>query len=564
MKSFYPFLRIAALCLVVSMFFGCAKPVESEHKPKFYQSPMHPWIRSDKPGNCTICGMALVPVYEGDFELATNVIALPAATLQTIGVATAPVEWGPLKRSLRFAGRIDDDAGRHRFISAHFDGRVERPFIEQVGEEVRQGQPLAKIYSPELLYVVREYQGAIATKNKNISDVSARRLIQFGLTPGQLDALATQSHNQFGVDILSPITGTVITRYVNSGQYVKTGDPLFELGDFSKMWFLATAYESDLPFLHLGQTAKITTPSAPERVFEGVVTLIDPNFDLRTRSTSIRIEVLNPMVRTPHGERRELPHRAFGEAVIESQSADGLLVPRSAVLNTGDQSVVFVQKNEATFERRDVLVQAYGDHFARILDGLSPGERVVTSGNLLMDAESQMKNSAAPAVQPTPVVSSKTPEATRAAPDVMVPILHAIAAVGQALSKDDFPAYESGAKQLDADFPAPQANTPAEVQSAWAAVNSARHLHAGEASLASARAAYLPLSEAAADLVLALKKAGVGAATIDVFACPMTQSAFPGAPSKARWIQSSGPLRNPWFGPEMIDCGAKLPIEVAP
>jgi len=181
-----------------------------------------------------------------------------------------------------------------------------------------------------------------------------------------------------------------------------------------------------------------------------------------------------------------------------------------------------------------------------------------------MDAESQMKNSGAPAVQPTPVVSSKTPESTPAAPDAMAPILHAIAAVGQALSKDDFPAYESAAKQLDADFPAPPANAAAEVQSAWATVNSVRHLHAGETSLASARSAYLPLSEAAADLVLALKKAGVGANTMDVFACPMTQSAFPGASSKARWIQSGGPLRNPWFGPEMIDCGAKLPIEVAP
>jgi Cu(I)/Ag(I) efflux system membrane fusion protein len=172
-----------------------------------------------------------IPVRKGQYQ--PDAVILPSSSVRALGVETALVETGRLMRSLRLAGRIDDDAGRHRFVSAHFDGRIDRPFIEQVGEEVREGQPLARIYSPDLLYVVREYQGALADKNRNVSDVSARRLVQFGLTPSQLEGISKQPHDQFGVDILSPITGTVIERYVNSGQYVKTGDPLFEIGDFS-------------------------------------------------------------------------------------------------------------------------------------------------------------------------------------------------------------------------------------------------------------------------------------------------------------------------------------------
>jgi Cu(I)/Ag(I) efflux system membrane fusion protein len=127
------------------------------------------------------------------------------------------------------------------------------------------------------------------------------------------------------------------------------------------MWFLATVYESDLPLLSLGQQAKITTPAAPGRSFDGVLTLIDPTFDPATRSTTVRIEVPNPILRTPRGERRELPHRAFAEAVLECPVGEGFLIPRAALLNTGRDAIVFVQKEGDVFERRRVVIGGYGD-----------------------------------------------------------------------------------------------------------------------------------------------------------------------------------------------------------
>jgi Cu(I)/Ag(I) efflux system membrane fusion protein len=560
MTYFFRFLLLAALLA------GCGKPDSAaDRKVRFYQSPMHPWIKSDEPGNCTICGMDLVPVYEGEegVETDSKTVLLPESTIQVIQVGTAEVKRGTLQRTLRLAGVIDDDAGRHRMVAAFFDGRIEKPFIEQVGEEIRKGQPLVEIYSPELLYVVREYQRARAGSDRTVYDVAARRLIQFGLTPDQLEGIALQSPDRYGIDLLSPITGTVIKRYVNQGQYVKTGDLLFELGDFSKMWFHATAYESDLPFLHLGQKAEISTPAAPGETFEGVVTLIDPNFDPMTRSTTIRIEVANPLVRSPRGERRALPHQAFGEASLLTEAGEGLLVPRSAVLDTGRRIVAYVQKGEGRFERRDLRVIARGDGQVLIASGLAEGERVVTQGSLLLDAESQMKDSGGDSALPDlTLVSNSRPAATKIPSHPLDTILAAIAGVGEALAADDLSAYQKAVESLHA--PIPRETLSADVQSALAEVEKTRHLTGGAGSLDAARAAYLPLSEAASALVLALQKEQVGAGEFFVFACPMTESAFPGAPAKARWIQKQEPLQNPWFGAAMAECGAPVLKEARP
>ncbi|GAB4166587.1 MAG: hypothetical protein Fur0032_04050 [Terrimicrobiaceae bacterium] len=561
--------KLFFLLITAALLAGCGKPDSTESRAiQFYQSPMHPWIKSDKPGSCTICGMALVPVYEGDkgFDVSEGMLALPESTIQVLGVRTVSVEKGTLNRTLRLAGVIDDDAGHHQVVSAHFDGRVDKPFIEQVGEEIRKGQPLAEIYSPELLYVVREYQRARAGKDREIYEVAARRLIQFGLMPAQLDDIAVQSPDQYGINLLSPMTGTVIKRFVSPGQYVKTGDPLFELGDFSKMWFHATVYESDLPLIHLGQKAQITTPAAPGQVFEGIVTLVDPNFDPATRSTTVRIEVPNPLVRTPKGERRALPHRAFGEARLEAEAGQGLLVPRSAVLDTGAYTIAYVDKGGGAYERRHVNVAARGETHALVTSGLAAGERVVTNGNLLMDGESQMKDSGAGAGLHDDAGSADGPTlaATASVSSPLDALLLATTKVGAALAADDLAGYQEATMGLHVAMPAPPDNAGPALLAAYKAFDHARHLGGREATLAEARAAFLPLSEAAAELARELQRENAGAAGILVFACPMTESAFPGAPAKARWIQSGEPLRNPWFGAEMAECGAKIQLEARP
>jgi membrane fusion protein, copper/silver efflux system len=225
---------------------------------------------------------------------------------------------------------------------------------------------------------------------------SAQRLVQYGLSPEQVAGLAKQPENVFTIDLLAPISGTVLTKKAFKGQYIKTGEPLFEMGNPARLWFHAEVYERDLPDIRIGQKAILRTPTVPGREFEGVVTFVDPNFNPQTRSTRVRIEVDNPPAEGEgRGLTRVLPHRAYAEAEITAQLGEGLVVPRSAVLRDGRRSVVYAEKSSGAYEQRAVRTGRVGDEGIEILEGLKEGERVVAQGNLMIDAEAQLRGSVA-------------------------------------------------------------------------------------------------------------------------------------------------------------------------
>jgi len=308
-----PILLILAVVFVTGWFLGgnrhqdhqaTSKP--GERKIIYYQSAMHPWIKSDHPGRCTICGMQLTPVYEGEQGFSLNdssLVSLTQTQIQVLHVETGEAKITPLTKTLRVAGMIDDDNHKHRFISAYVDGRIDKLFANHAGIEVIEGEPLALIYSPALLQTEREYRTLTGTLREN----TALRLRQMGLTPAQIAALPNKPGDALNSEIHSPMTGTVIGQTVFEGQYVTTGQQLLEIADFSTMWFLFRAYEQDMPWIRIGQDVEVTTPSLPGRVFTGKVTFIDPNFDEATRSTKVRVELPNPLV----DGRRESLYRLY-------------------------------------------------------------------------------------------------------------------------------------------------------------------------------------------------------------------------------------------------------------
>ncbi|HEY5769033.1 MAG TPA: efflux RND transporter periplasmic adaptor subunit [Terrimicrobium sp.] len=538
---------IAGLLVSVALLAACAKAPEEGRKVKLYQSPMHPWITSDKPGNCTICGMDLVPIYEGETAMASRegVVSLNPRSVNVLAVTTVPVRRLELTKSLRFSGILEDDENIHRVIAAFYDGRIDQIYVEHVGKHVEKGQPLAAIYSPELLYVVREFQNAMRGGDPSVAKNSAQRLVQYGLSAEQVASLGKQPDNVFTIDLLAPISGTVVTKKALKGQYIKTGEPLFEMGDLSRLWFHAEVYERDLPDIRLGQKAILRTPTVPGREFEGVVTFIDPNFDPKTRSTKVRIEVDNPLAQDDaRGLPRALPHRAYAEADIIARLGEALVVPRSAVLRDGRRSIVYVESASGEYEQRAVKTGRVGDEGIEILEGVKDGERVVAQGNLMIDAEAQLRNSAAPA---QPVSALRVP--------VGEEFLRQLARVSEGLAADDAVAAVKAGQSLRELAAAIPETGEVQVDQVLARLKAIPKNPAGS-DLKALRQSFLPWSLAGADLALVLER-GRQNPEVKVFECPMTGDSFPGAPSKAKWVQSSSEIRNPYFGAEMLSCGAE-------
>lgn len=530
--------------MMLALLVSCSKSTTSERPVKFYQSPMHPWITSDKPGNCTICGMALVPVYEGQPGASgdKSVISLSESSRHALDVATTPVRRIELTKSLRFSGVLEDDDTLHRVIAAFYDGRIDQVYVQHVGQYAKKGQPLAAIYSPELLYILREYQSAVRGKNDTAARNAAQRLVQYGLTAEQVANLGKQSEEVFTIDLLAPISGTILTKTAYQGQYIKTGEPLFEMGDLARLWFHAEVYERDLADIRLGQLATLTTPSVPGREFKGVVTFIDPNFDAATRSTKVRVEIDNPLAEGDSvGLRRVLPHRAYAEATLKAGLGSLLIVPRSAVLQDGRRSVVYIEQSAGHYEPRIIKVGRTGDEGVEVLDGLKDGERVVTQGNLMIDAEAQLRHLGEPA-EPPAVVATTTP-----APPEVRAFLHQLSEVSAALARDDSVAAVMAGQKLPE--LAAQVTSSSELKDL--------RQNPGGSDLKAVRQSFLPWSQAGAKLALDILATGQEPG-VRVFVCPMTGDSFPGAPNNARWVQEGSTTTNPYFGPSMLTCGAEV------
>ena len=550
MKTFLTILITALIVGAGSWLFlkpGTSQSEAKQNAPLFYQSAMHPWIKSDQPGRCTICGMELTPVYAGekgfDESGGENVVALSDSQIRVLNVATEEVAIRDLGQTLEVAGTIDDNASTHRIISAYVDARIDKLYANYVGAPVVEGEPLVKIYSPSLLQAEREYRRL----SGDLKQAAAIRLKQMGLNEQQIREVETKAPDDLHSTILAPISGTVVSRDVYEGQYVKEGETMLEIGDFSVMWFLFDAYEQDLPFIKIGQKIGVTLPSQPGKVFEGTVTFIDPNFNENTRTTQIRVDLPNPEI----DGRREVFHKVYAEGVLKVDSSPVLTVPRSAVIQTGPQAVVYVDQGGGAYEQTPVQLGRRGEKYLEVLSGLEAGEKVVTNGALLIDGQAEMNRSYSASPEPKPESAELTPEQTAA----IRAFIATADAMSAALAADDLAAFNEASEPAMM-----KAGTLVETMSSspvgegkLLALDSSRHFHGFE-DIAAARAAYLKFSMAATEVLEPLSLPEVR-----IFECPMVDSAVPGAEKKGRWLQTGDrEIANPYFGSAMLTCGKEI------
>jgi Cu(I)/Ag(I) efflux system membrane fusion protein len=408
---------------VFTAFFGGPSLQEGGRVPLYYQSPMHPWVKSHKPGKCTVCGMDLVPVYalpnpdsgEGHGEPPVGVSGVGGGRLEAAsgetggasllrvggqrvaGIRVEPVARREVLRTIRVPGVVEDDDSRHRILSATVPGRIEKLHINWEGAEVVEGQPLATFYSPDLGGVVGEYRALArgGAASPALLAAAENRLRQRGLSKAQIERMQTEGGTGLEFEILAPRTGTVTRRHVYEGQYVAEGTRLFELADFSRMWLQFALPEQDLPFVRVGLPVEIRLPSLPGRVFRSEIGFINPNLDPQTRTAKVRVELDNPVGIDGKHLGHEILHLSVAMGRIEV-GGEALAVPRGAVLWSGTGARVYVEREPGTYERRVVELGRAGDHFWEVQKGLREGERVVVESNLLLDSQAQLDFSGEP------------------------------------------------------------------------------------------------------------------------------------------------------------------------
>jgi RND family efflux transporter MFP subunit len=365
-------------------------------KVKYYKSTMMAGEVSAKPAKDSM-GMDMVPVYEDQKSAAENQVSefvVPVERQQQIGVRYAKVERKPLRHTIRAVGLIVPDKTRNWQFVSRVDGYVQKLYVTAPGQLVEKGAQLLSIYSPDLLTSEREFVELLRmrdqAKSKEARETPARliesakrRLQLWNVTEEQIAQLEKTRKASDTLTLLSPFRGVVQSVPVEQGKNVKVGDMLVEVADLSVVWIWAEFYENELSMLHVGQKFAITAKSYPGEKFEGTLSVINPFLDETKRTAKVRIDVANPDFKLQPG--------MYVNAELDMNMGEALTVPVSAVMPTGTRSVVFVDKGEGKLEPRIVqLGSKYGDIY-EVQSGLQENQRVVSSANFLIDAESKVQ-----------------------------------------------------------------------------------------------------------------------------------------------------------------------------
>ena len=324
-------------------------------------------------------------------------IQLGTKEQRDIGVETVEVRRRALHRPLMAVAKVDEPETQLASISARIGGRIDKLYLDFTGQQVRRGQTIASLYSPEIFSTAEEYRLALENRKRlgtgaeplavsgaeDLVNASRRRLELWGLTPQQLDEIASSAKSQIELPIYSTVSGIVTERKVTQGQYVNAGEALFTITDLSTIWVKADVYQPDLPSVHAGQSVEITSDSLPGATLHGRVGFLDTSINPQTRTASARIEVPNPRMRLRPGMFVQVKFAA-------PAGNDVVAVPRSAVLDTGMRKFVYVAKGNGEFEGRQVELGPASTDYYPVLAGLKEGERIVSQGSFLIDSQTRI------------------------------------------------------------------------------------------------------------------------------------------------------------------------------
>ncbi len=571
--------------------------------PSIWTCSMHPQIQQPEPGKCPICGMALIPLEkDAGADDGPRVMSMSKSSKALAEIQTTAVQRGFPTTEVRLVGKLAYDETKEKSLTARFPARIDELFVNYTGIGVKQGEHLAKVYSPELLTAQRELLTSYRSDPASSVTAAAREKLRlWDLLPDQIDAIIESGQAKDHFILRAPIGGVVVSKKVNVGDYVKTGESLFRIVDLDELWLYLDAYESDLAWLRYGQDVAFTVEAFPGETFHGQIAFIEPEVDGMTRTVQVRVNVPN--------EDRRLKPGMFVKGLVEAQLADGgmvyapefagkwispmhpeivkdspgecdicgmdlvpaqelgyvrdeeeeapLYVPASAVMRTGKRAVVYIEKPDTerpTYEGREIVLgPRAGDQFL-VAAGLDEGERVVTKGAFKIDSALQIQ--AKPSMMnpqgggPTPGHnhggspaqgsedhSGHQMSALEIAPEQASQLVGSYLDMQADLAGDDLDGAKAAAKAM-MESTGHSGDLPALLHNMLA--------------VEGLDALRKPHFETLSNAMIAAAKSDPNAfeQSLTVMHCPMVY------PDRgADWLQGGEPLQNPYFGAMMLSCG---------
>ena len=605
MKScFYSIFVIVAIALVPLALESCSKPASkttANADVDYWTCTMHPSVHSKDPGKCPICSMDLVPVMKkvalknentaqkSETKSATTTsgsmegmnmgtsgkaqgvssesteFTVPVERQQQIGVTYATVQKRPIQFSIRSVGILESDPAKSFDYVARVDGYVQELKVSSPGEQVLDGQPLLTIYSPDLrsteqelvnLLNDRDRGGGSRGSSDQLIDASKRRLKLWNVSDQEIAELEKSRKPSDQLILRSPFDGVVNGVMGRPGMNVKTGDKLVSVLDLSDLWVWAEFYENEIGLLKTGQTIDVSLLAFPNQTFQGKIAVINPMIDAVKRTSRVRIDIPNP--------KAQLRPGMYANVKVKIDSGEGLTIPVQAALPTGERMLVFLDRGDGKLLPRYVQVgrsftafdgQQQSSYY-QLLNGLEEGDRIVASGNFLIDAESQVQGALKDwqGEQPgsTPTVTEKpSPQPSNSNLSVPVkPVLDSYKRIHELLTQNRFSEIPANSvllrKKIHPLFDIAPSSKPARYKElASRLARSADRFTPKD--IDQARVEFGQLS---ADLIAFLKEfMPESDDPLYAIECPMWKK------SPAVWLQDSTEVKNPFLGPDMLACG---------
>ena len=424
---------IAVLVLigVAAFLAGCGGDEKAGAKKQAtYHCPMHPTYVDDKPSDCPICGMRLVPIKGGAAAEGSGAESAPAIPgrvtvmvegnkRQTIGLSSVVVEEREFKRTVRTTGVVAHDETRMARIAPRFGGWVRSLQVNFTGQPVTKGQPLFTAYSPEMFTAENEYLLAFENQRRlsnsapaereaarSLLESAQRRLQLLEVGAEEIRALEKRGKPSDEMQFRAPVSGHVITKNAVEGKSFMAGETLYEIGHLEHLWVRANVPEHEIAQLRVGQPARVFVPGLQSRSIDSRVEFISPHMDPQTRRAEVRLDVQNP--------EGQLRPDMWANVEIDVDMGKGLAVPASAVIDTGTRLLAFVDREDEHLEPRELKAGVRTDDYIQVLEGVKAGERVVSRALFLVDSESQLKAAIAGMSSGAPPAGPETPAAPAA------------------------------------------------------------------------------------------------------------------------------------------------------